>query len=248
MDLAQWRGFKLNKIVPENPFLMVKTQSPGSHVFTRRGNFPSTHSKQSTSSQPWRGSLISNYKGLCAGKPYPVRKPSTISETFTETLWKIPGETSYGTVSSSWWSAQTDQLEMRFAERTGMDVQGNCKFLSCGTGDPSQKARDISVQEETSPKICLHQHKWFNSMQGGSNSNSSSEISLPISGKIWLRYFQQQLLQALEHSVIAGYEGKSINLQKQILVLFRVRFYSSDKEHAWKTLATLLYSLSIVCF
>lgn len=236
MNLPQWRGFKLNRAVPENPFLilMVKSQSPGSHVFTRRGNFPSTHSKQSTSSQPWGGSLVSNYKGLCAGKPSPVHETSTISETFRDSL-KNSRETSYGT--SSWWSAQTDQLEMRFAGRTGMEVQGhftpNCKYLSCGTGDPSQKAKDISAQEEMSPKICPHQHKWFNSMQREQFQQQQWD-HLPISGKIWLRYSPQQLLQAVEHSVIAGYEGKSLNLQKQILVLFRVRCYSSDKEHAWK--------------
>lgn len=95
MELSQWRASKLNKAVSKNPFLIpvVKSHSPGSHVLTRRrGNFPSSHCNQSTSSQPRGGSTTSNYKGLYAGKLCPVWETSSVSETFTETLWKISGK------------------------------------------------------------------------------------------------------------------------------------------------------------
>lgn len=153
-------------------------------------------------------------------------------------------ESNHATVSGSWQSAQAGQLEMGFARRTWVEAQGHLQasYLSCSTDDPSQKVKNISVQEEAPPKTCHHQYKLFNRVQGGSNSNSRSEIGLPVLGKIWLRYSLEQLLL---HGVIAGYESKSINLQKQILLLFCVRFYSTN---TWRVLATLLDSLSTVCF
>lgn len=152
-----------------------------------------------------------------------------------------------------WWDLTCQgQVYWWKGERTLMEAPvgftPSCKYLPCGTGDPLQQAKDISVQEKASPKICPHQHRWFNSMQGGSNSSRSSEISLPSPGKIWLSYSPERLLQAVQHCTIAGHEGKNISLQKQILLLLCVGFYSTNEEHARKVLATLWYSLSTVCF
>lgn len=217
-ELSQWQGSKLNKAVPENPFLIpvVKSLSPELNaVMRRRGNFPSYHPKQSTSSRSWGGSTINNYKGLCADKLCPIYKHSQSQKLLQRLSEKYTRKANYGTVSCLWQSTQAGQLEMGFARRTWMEAQGHLhasyKYLSCSTGHPSQKAKDISIQEQAPPKTCHHQHRLLNRVQGGSTSNSRSEISLPVPGKIWLRYSLEQLLF---HGVIAGYERKSINLEK----------------------------------
>lgn len=89
-----------------------------------------------------------------------------------------------------------------------MEAQGpfplSCKYLSCGTGEPSQKAKDTSIQGAESLKICPHQqcagtghfqqqqrnqpsHSWQNMTEilDGASLPSSLVLLLSMKERAW---------------------------------------------------------------